>query len=92
MDPLDLNLSGVIQAQRQLIAPQLHLNGVPHGRHLAQRDLGARGQPHIQQMVPQFSGAAHHLNDGVLTDLQFCKCQHFANPSIIKTSKFLGNA
>ena len=63
---LDLDFLRVGQAQRQLIPPQFQLYGVAHGRDLAQGYLRARRQPHIQQMVAEFSLASHHLNNSVL--------------------------
>ena len=66
MYSLDLDFLRVGQAQRQFIPPQFQLYGVAHGRDLAQGYLRARRQPHIQQMVAEFSLASHHLNNSVL--------------------------
>ena len=63
------DLTGVIQAQRQFIPTQFQLDGVPHRRHLPQGDLGARRQPHIQQVAAQGTAAAHRPDQGVLPDL-----------------------
>ena len=68
------DLGRVVQAQRQLIAAQLHLHGVAHRGHLAQRHLGAGGQAHVQQVVAQLACAAHRADHSVLADLQFCQC------------------
>ena len=68
MDILDLDFCCIGKAQRQLIAAQLDLDGVAHRRNLAQRDLGAGGQAHIQQMVAQLALPANGAQHGILPD------------------------
>ena len=68
MDILDLDFCCIGKAQRQLIAAQLDLDGVAHRRDLAQRDLGAGGQAHIQQMVAQLALPANGAQHGILPD------------------------
>ncbi len=86
---LHRDAGGVVQPQGQLVPAQLHLDGVPHGGYLAQGDLGAGGQAHIQQVVPQFAGAANGLDHGVLADLQFCQCHNLCFlPSAVQTESY----
>ena len=49
------DLVRVLLAQGELVAPQIDLDGIPEGRHLAHRDLGAGRQAHIHQ--PPLDGA-----------------------------------
>ena len=67
---LHLNLLGVLQPQGELIAPDLDLDGVPHGGPLPQSDLRPGGQTHVQQMPAQTALASHHGDHGVLIQFQ----------------------
>ena len=49
------DLVRVLLAQGELVAPQIDLDGIPEGRHLAHRDLSAGRQAHIHQ--PPLDGA-----------------------------------
>ena len=70
----NFNFERVIQTQRQLISPQLQLDGVAHGGYLAQCHLGAGGQAHVQQMLAQRPLSAHGLDERVLSNMQFRQC------------------
>ena len=67
----DLDPCRIVQPQGQLIAVDLQLHGVPHGRKFHQRDLLAGDQPHIQKMLAEFSRSAHCIDHGTFADLQF---------------------
>ena len=67
----DSDLGSVVQPERQLIAMDAQLHGVAHGCQLHQRDLRARGQPHIQKMLAQCAAAANRIHHGAFADLQF---------------------
>ena len=43
------DVAGVLLAQRQLIPPEIDLDGVAKGGNLPHRHLGSGGQPHIYQ-------------------------------------------
>ena len=59
MDVFNFNLPGILQPQCQLIPPEGDLNGVAHGGHLLQLNLGLGGQAHIQKMMPQCAVTAN---------------------------------
>ena len=77
-----IDLPGIVQAQRQLIAAQFQFDRVAHRRDLAQRDLGARGQPHIQQMAAQRAAPAYCIDDGILSYFQFRQCHGPSSASV----------
>ena len=76
---LHFDFRRVVQPQRQLIAAQLDLDGVAHRRDLAQGDLGAGGQAHVQQVVAQLALAADGTQYSILPDFQIRQC-HIYNP------------
>ena len=67
----DLDPCRIVQPQGQLIAVDLQLHGVAHGRNFHQRDLLAGDEPHIQKMLAEFSRSAHCIDHGTFADLQF---------------------
>ena len=79
VDVLHFDFRRVVQPQRQLIAAQLDLDGVTHRRDLAQGDLGAGGQAHVQQVVAQLALAADGTQYSILPDFQIRQC-HIYNP------------
>ena len=79
VDVLHFDFRRVVQPQRQLIAAQLDLDGVAHRCDLAQGDLGAGGQAHVQQVVAQLTLAADGTQYSILPDFQIRQC-HIYNP------------
>ena len=73
----DLDLPGVRQPQRQLIAVYPQLHGVAHGCEFHQRHLRAGDQSHIQKMLAQGALSAHCRDPGRLADLQLVQ-HHFS--------------
>ena len=69
--PLNADVLGVGQAQRQLIPAQAQLHGVAHGRKLDHGHLHAGDEAHIQKMLPQRAFAADACHAGGLARLQF---------------------
>ena len=67
---LDQGEAGVIEAQRQLVAAQLNLDGVAHRGNLAHAHPDAGRKPHVEQMAAQLAVAAHRLDDRALPRLQ----------------------
>ena len=66
---LDVDLIGLRQTQRQLVAMDLHLHGVSHGGQLYHRYLCAGDHAHIQKVLPQRTLAAHPANHGAFACL-----------------------
>ena len=73
----DLDLPGVRQPKRQLIAVYPQLHGVAHGREFYQRHLRAGDQAHVQKMLAQGALSAHCRDPGRLADLQLVQ-HHFS--------------
>ena len=71
MYAFDLDLAGVVQADRQLIAAQFQFDGVAHGCDLAQCDFNARCQAHVQKVTAKCALAAYRADPGVLADGKF---------------------
>ena len=69
-DRRDVDLCGVRQPQRQLIAVDPQLHGVAHGREFHQCHLCAGDQAHVQKMLAQGALSAHHRDPGGLASLQ----------------------
>ena len=72
----NFNPPGLFQPQGQFIAPQRDLHRVPHGGNLLEHDLRLGGQPHVQQVVPQGTVAAHRPDKSGLAGLQFVHCHN----------------
>ena len=70
LDARGLDLLGVRQPKRQLVAVDAQLHRVAHRRQLHQRDLRARNHAHVQKVLPQRALAAHGVDAGALPDLQ----------------------
>ena len=65
------DVAGVLLAQRQLIPPEIDLDGVAKGGNLPHRHFGAGGQPHIYQpTLHRAPGVVDGPNDTGLTRLQ----------------------
>ena len=65
---VDFNFSGVVHAQRQLIAVDAKLHRVAHGRVFDERDERAGDDAHIKKMLAQRALAADGADDGRLAD------------------------
>ena len=83
---LNVDAFCILQAQGQLVAPQLQFDGVAHGGNLAQGHQRARGEAHVQKMAAQRAGAIHRRDGGGFADRQLIKC-HCVNPSFEKTGQ-----
>ena len=68
-DRLDVDLIGLRQTKRQLVAMDLHLHGVSHGGQLYHRYLCTGDHAHIQKVLPQRTLTAHPANHGAFTCL-----------------------
>ena len=68
-DRLDVDLIGLRQTQRQLVAMDLHLHGVSHGGQLYHRYLCTGDHAHIQKVLPQRTLTVHPANHGAFTCL-----------------------
>ena len=68
-DGRNVDLLGLGQPQRQLVAVDLHLHGVPHGGQLDHRYLCARDDPHVQKVLAQGALAAYLPDHGAFSDL-----------------------
>ena len=65
--------AGVVEAQRQLVAAQLDLDGVAHRSDFAHAHPDAGRKPHVEQMATQLAVAAHRLDNRALPRLQGVK-------------------
>ena len=74
---LDLDLRGVLQPEGQLVAVDLQLHGIPHGRELDHGDLRAGNDSHIQKMLAQGSFPANPGYHGGLPDPHVLDCHVF---------------
>ena len=68
------DVRGVVPAKRELVAAQANLERVPHGGALHERDLHARREAHVQDVLAQRRlVTVHRRHHGILANLQLIK-------------------